>query len=359
MKHIFRLICLSLLLPTFVNAQSDLSLVDIRVSSDVNNWVPQGLKTSIEVTVRNEDAAPIPTGDSMLISIQMGLDYYEAWMTLTSDLDTGATIAYNFGSHDRIQFTAAMDTVLLSAYVWHPNDSINLNNSYNEVFYTSTIVNNDWHAASMAIIEPSNLNFFDIDNGSNVPPPLSEVEINLVNAGSVTYLMGTQIEYALYINNDVHHIVSNIASASVGPGQTSVRNITNKAVLPMIPDSAGTYQFCSRTEVPNDLTPNNNAACMIFKIVDNFDPSDPSNWPFGVEEASTDKAKIYVSNNNLKVESRNAYAMHLFDLSGKAVLNDRFNGNSSTELSGLEAGLYFVRLDYADGNAQSEKVIVH
>lgn len=359
MKNILRLVCFSLVLPALVNAQSDVSLVDIKLSSDQNNWVPQGLKTSIEVTVRNEDALPIPAGDSILVSVQMGLDYYEAWITLTASLDSGTTITHNFGSSDRFHFTSSMDTVLVNAYAWHPNDSINLNNNYNELFISSTTVNNDWHAASMSIIKPSNLNFFDIDNGSNVPPPLSEVEINLVNAGSVTYLFGTQIEYSIYINNDVHTIVSTIMSESVGPNQTSTRIITNKAVLPAIPDSAGTYQFCSRTEVPNDLTPVNNAACMIFKIVDNYDPSDPSNWPFGVEDTKMEDAKIYMSNNQLKVETSSSYSLRLFDLSGKIILTEQLNGNIEMPMNNLEPGLYFVRLDHADGTSQTKKIIVN
>ena len=340
-------------------AQSDLAVVDINASSDANNWVPQGLSTSLEVTVQNVDSMMIPAGDSALVSIQYGSFVSDAWIHFDSGLDTMETYTHNFGWDNRLMFSASLDTALLIGMATHLSDTNLSNNQFEETFYASTIVNNDWHAGIIKIIEPSNLNFFDVDNNTNIPPPLTSVRVDLVNTGTVTYLPGTLINYDVYVLDDVRSLSGYIGESAVSNGDISTRTITNQALLPVIPDSAGTYQLCARSTVPNDLTSNNNAACTILKMVDNYDPTDPANWPFAVDEVADLNAKVFMSENQLVLESKSQTELEIIDLSGKIIYTDAFNGSHSHSMLDYNAGIYFVRLIASDASIQTEKVFVH
>lgn len=358
MRLFLLFICVLVIQFGAIQAQSDMAVIDIKASSDVNNWVPEGLNTTLAVTIQNMDSIAIPAGDSVYLSIQTGLYMASAWVTLDNGLDTMQMHTHNFGGDNRLTFTETMDTTAIMAMVTHLNDTNLTNNQYEETFYASTIVNNDWYAGPIEIIEPSNLNFFDVDNGTNVPPPLSEIEVSLINNGTVTYLEGTLIEYEIYVDNDVRQLSGEVTS-DVASGETSVRIVSNKAVLPVIPDSVGTYQLCARSLTPNDLTPNNNAACMVFKIIDNFDPEDPNNWPFATEEIEAEQAHMFVSNRNLVVETRNNHTLEIIDLSGKVIHSETISGNSKLALDHLSSGIYFARLLRDNQEPQTMKVLLH
>lgn len=339
-------------------AQADLSVTDINVSCDQNNWVPQGIKTSVEVTILNVDSVNVPAGDSALVSVYFNGSPIFAMVKFENGLSAGASFTHNFGEENRLSFTSLMDTVPMAAYVSYALDTVDSNDAYSETFYSSTLVNNDWHSAGIEIVSPSNLNNFDIDNGTNHPPALSEIAVDLVNNGSVTYLVGTRIEYSVYIGSEVKMIDGSIKNANVEPNQTITRSISNQAVLPSIPDSAGTFQLCAKTNVPNDLTPSNDASCIIFSIVDNYDPNDPANWPFGIEESKVEPAHIFMNQSELNVKLNDAYQLQLFDLSGKMVRAERSVGNKKFDLSNLNAGLYFVRINRENVEPQSEKIVI-
>jgi hypothetical protein len=359
MKHSLLLFAIFLLSLGGVYAQSDLAVVDINASSDVNNWVPEGLSSSLEVTVQNVDSFMVPAGDSALVSIQYGTFVADAWVHFDNGLDTMETYTHNFGSSNRLLFSSSLDTALLIGMATHLADTNLSNNQFGETFYASTIVNNDWHAGIIKIIAPSNLNFFDVDNNTNSAPPLSHVEVDLVNEGTVTYLFGTLINYEVYLQNDVRSLSGYINASSVSNGDISTRSVTNQALLPVIPDTAGTYQLCARSAVPNDLTANNDAACMIFKMVDNYDPTDPVNWPFAVDEIEDKNAKVFMTDNQLILNAKSQTELEIIDLSGKIIFTDAFNGSHSHSMSDYNAGIYFVRLIASDASIQTEKVFVH
>jgi hypothetical protein len=350
---------LSLLFSVFLGfSQTDLSVTDIGVSCDQNNWVPQGIKTSVEVTLTNVDSFNLPAGDSALISVYFNGLPISSMVKFENGLDAGASVTHNFGESNRLNFTSSMDTVLLNAYVSYALDTVDSNDAYSETFYSSTIVNNDWHSAGIDIISPSNLNNFDIDNGTNHAPALSEIAVDLVNNGSVTYLVGTRIDYSVYIGASVKMIEGSIKTTAVLPNQTITRTISNQAVLPAVPDSAGTFQLCAKTNAPNDLTSTNDASCVIFKIVDNYDPTDPVNWPFGVDEKQLESAQVFMNQRELNIKLNASYQLQLFDLSGKMVRSEGLIGSKKFDLTDLNAGLYFVRINRDNAEPQTEKIIL-
>jgi hypothetical protein len=359
MKSTLLFILSSFILVHTALAQSDIAVIDINASSDQNNWVPEGLTTSLEVTIQNADSIAISAGDSVLITVQYGVFVADAWVTLNSGLDTMETYTHNFGSDKTITFNSSMDTATLIGMATHLSDTNLANNQFEETFFASTIVNNDWHAGPIKILKPSNLNFFDIDNGTNIPPQLSEIEVSLINNGTVNYLEGTLIQYEVYVNDDVRALDGTIAAGGVGNGEKSIRVISNQAVLPVIPDSVGTYQLCARTTVPNDLTQENNAACMIFKIIDEFDPEDPSNWPFATDEIEAEKARMFQSNGVLNIETHLSYSIEIIDLSGKIIRTEKQVGNYKMNMNNLSAGLYFARLIHEGSEPQTLKIFVH
>lgn len=338
-------------------SQSDIAVVDLAASSDVNNWVPQGLNTTLEVTFQNMDSLPISMGDSILVSIQTGVFVADAWIVLPVSLDTMETYSYNFGADNRISFTSSMDTALLIGMATHLTDTNLANNQWKETFYASTIVNNDWYAGPIAINKPANLNFFDIDNGTNIPPQLSEIEVSMINNGTVTYLEGTLLEYEVYVDNDLRPLFGNV-TANIANGESSVRIISNQAVMPAIPDSAGTYQLCARSLTPNDLTPENNAACMVFKIIDNFDPEDPDNWIFSTEDVKNEEAKIFVADRTLIIETNSSYSLEIIDLSGKVIRLESHRGNVKIAMNGLSAGIYFARIIQDNSKPKTMKILL-
>ncbi|MDC1221826.1 T9SS type A sorting domain-containing protein [Salibacteraceae bacterium] len=338
-------------------SQSDIAVIDVAASSDVNNWVPQGLNTTLEVTFQNMDSLPIPMGDSILVSIQTGFFVADAWVVLPVSLDTMETYSHNFGTDNRISFTSSMDTTVLIGMATHLADTNLANNQWEETFYASTIVNNDWYAGPIAINKPANLNFFDIDNGTNIPPQLSEIEVSMINNGTVTYLEGTLLEYEVYVDNDVRPLFGNVTE-SIANGESSVRIVSNQAVMPAIPDSAGTYQLCARSLTPNDLTPENNAACMVFKIIDNFDPEDPDNWIFGAEDVEKNEVKMFVSDRSLVIETNENFSLEIIDLSGKVIRSESHQGNVKIAMNELSTGIYFARVIQDNSEPQTMKILL-
>jgi hypothetical protein len=338
-------------------AQSDIAVTDISASSDVNNWVPEGLNTTLGLTFQNMDSLPIAAGDSILVSIQAGIFLADAWIVLPEAMDTMATYTHNFGIDNRVSFTSSMDTAVLIGMATHLADSNLSNNQWEETFYASTIVNNDWHAGPIIINKPSNLNFFNVDNGTNIPPQLSEIEVSLINNGTVDYLEGTLIEYELYVDSDVRQLSGNV-STNIGNGGSSVRVVSNRAVLPSIPDSAGTFQLCARPLTPNDLTPENNAACMVFKIIDNFDPEDPDNWIFGAEDVEKNEAKMFVSDRSLVIETNENFSLEIIDLSGKVIRSESHQGNVKIAMNELSTGIYFARVIQDNSEPQTMKILL-
>ena len=339
---VFLILCLPI---CATYAQIDVALMDINISSNSINQTPIDLSTSIEISIENMGPNSLAVGDTVLASISYNNSLIQHAFELEAALDSGAVTALSFGASNRIKILSTWDTISFDALIQVPGDTVDSNDIYSEEFYATTAINNDWSGAEITILAPSNLNNFDIDNGTNVPPPLSSIEINLVNNGDVTYLEHSILDYTIYLGNDESSLRASIGAGGVSGGETTTRLVTNQAVLPSIPDSAAVHQLCVRTEAAQDATANNDASCKVFTILDNYNPNDPNNWPWATPEIGEYNTSLFVANDNLIVRTEaSRYDLLIFDLSGKAVHQSAQEGNAQVTLDVLSNGLYFARI---------------
>ncbi|GAB5538687.1 MAG: hypothetical protein Salg2KO_07900 [Salibacteraceae bacterium] len=357
MKHILSSLVLvvSVLVST---AQVDISATDIRISCDNLNRTPIGINTGVEIELTNNGPGILEPGSTIHASISYNNSLIQHEFSLTAPLNSGEKQVLQFGPMNRINIREDWDTITFQAHVQWESDSIDSNDFFVEDFYSSTMINNDWNSAKISILAPSNLNNFDVDNGTNFPPPLSSISIDLVNNGPVTYLEHSLIEYSVYIGNDERSLEGSISDGEIGPNSTTTRTISNQAVLPSVPDSAGIYQLCARISVPQDKTDNNDASCKVFAIVDNYDPNDPNNWAWSVDEISDSDIRVFANNGLLTVNAPLPYTAHLIDLSGRLVESNQGEGLLQISVDGYSSGLYFVRLMAENGEEIDTRKVV-
>ena len=336
------ILCMSL---QSVYAQIDIAVIDVNISSNLANQTPIDLTTGVEISIENMGPNSLAVGDTVLASISYNNSLIQHAFELEAALDSGSVTTLAFGPTNRIDILSTWDTIAFEAHIQVSGDSVDSNDFYHEEYYATTAINNDWSGAEITILAPSNLNNFDIDNGTNVPPPLSSIEINLVNNGDVTYLEHSILDYTIYLGNDESSLRASIGAGGVSGGETTTRLVSNQAVLPSIPDSAAVHQLCVRTEAAQDATANNDASCKVFTILDNYDPNDPNNWPWATPEIGEYNTSLFVANDNLIVRTEaSRYDLLIFDLSGKAVHQSAQEGNAQVTLDVLSNGLYFARI---------------
>ncbi|MEZ4722634.1 MAG: T9SS type A sorting domain-containing protein [Flavobacteriales bacterium] len=361
MRKIFTLFLAQVFIVSLGLAQSDLSITDIRFSSDNSNQIPGGIQTTFSVTLLNNGPLTLATGDTTHISVVYGIEFHTMEYILTTDLDSGETMTLNFGESHRVTFDASIDTITVSASISCNQDPNSVNDLLAEEFYIQTSINNDWKSKGITIVSPSNLNGFDIDNGTNIPPPLTEINVELNNNGTVTYLQGSIIEYQIFINDDIRSLEGVIKDSDVEPGQSTVRVITNQAKLPAIPiDTAGAFQLCAKTMAASDNVSSNDASCLIFTMVDNYDPNDPINWPQGTDERALSNSDIYAADGSIVIKTTASdYSFSLFDLSGKLVMSDRFTRDTKVNVKSFNSGVYFIRLELDGQQPITEKIVLY
>jgi len=336
------ILCMSL---QSVYAQIDIAVIDVNISSNLANQTPIDLTTGVEISIENMGPNSLAVGDTVLASISYNNSLIQHAFELEAALDSGSVTTLAFGPTNRIDILSTWDTIAFEAHIQVSGDSVDSNDFYHEEYYATTAINNDWSGAEITILAPSNLNNFDIYNGTNVPPPLSSIEINLVNNGDVTYLEHSILDYTIYLGNDESSLRASIGAGGVSGGETTTRLVSNQAVLPSIPDSAAVHQLCVRTEAAQDATANNDASCKVFTILDNYDPNDPNNWPWATPEIGEYNTSLFVANDNLIVRTEaSRYDLLIFDLSGKAVHQSAQEGNAQVTLDVLSNGLYFARI---------------
>lgn len=275
----------AILLSLSALAQADLSVSDIHISSDSMNRVPLSVVTGLGMTVYNVDTGiALPPGDSLWVELNGPGITLAQWVHLDSGLQPMASHAIYFGAANAISLDTNIDTFSLVATVTHLNDTIDSNDLLTAVYVHTADLNNDWSVSNIDVIAPANIDSFDLDNGTNMPPPLSSVNVSLSNEGHVNYVRGTRLDYEVFIGSDAHPLYGFVNEASIGTGAASVRSVTNQAALPLLPDSVGSYELCATVFVATDTNASNDTYCHAFALVDNYDPDDPANWPQGIIE---------------------------------------------------------------------------
>lgn len=336
-----------------------LEVMNVRLTSDSMGNIPAGIRSSVSIVIQNNDSVALPMGDSIHFSISVNGTYLYRTMVMTAGLDTTEQFEYNFGDSNLILFGQTVDTFdAVGIVIVYGDSGMNIDTTILP-YRTSTTVYNDWIGSDIDIMSPSNLNGFNLDNGTNIPPPISEVEVLLTNTGAVTYLQYTPIQYRVYMGGEDYSIEGILEDGDVGLGESTTRSVTNQALLPSTPNAVGTYTLCMAVDINSDNNNGNDESCTDFTIVDNYDPTDPNNWPHAVEETPVIEATVRASGTNVLIENiTEPIQTTLIDLSGKVIRSETFARDTRVDMSSYASGLYFVKLEQGDLEPAFHKVII-
>lgn len=344
MKSTFTLTIISCLLFTPAVAQYDLSVSNSFVSSGPFNSIPFGLQSAVEIEVFNAGNMTIPAGANVDLTYQFSTYLFNETFTLSDSLPIGASAIYNFGAANILTFGDTFATVMTTATVSISGDTNLTNDTLNNYYIVNGSTNNDWITSSVAVINPSNLDGFDIDNGTNIPPALSQVDISFVNNSEISFVKNSPFEYSISLGAETYLVNANLSAGAVNYGDTVVRTITNQAILPALPDSVGDYSLCATALMPNDLENSNDEACFDFTIVDNFDPTDPINWPQGISETELSIFKVNAANGALEISGiQQPTRVRISDINGRLLLEQGLNNDGSIAFD-APMGIYVVHL---------------
>ncbi|GAB4377427.1 MAG: hypothetical protein Kow0075_05900 [Salibacteraceae bacterium] len=343
-----------------LNAQQ-LEIVATGITSTTDMRTAPGMQTGVYVVLRNADSIAITDTTSIHITVKIGNQSIADSIKSFGVLTQGDSIAHFFGRYKLLQTPLHHGSFELESYITYMYGSVQYSDSATVTYLATDSINNDWSAVEINVVDPQNLDSFDLDNNTNTPPPLREVSVTLRNNGELTYVFGTPVHYSLLIDSQPPSPVSYAVDDNLfHPGSETVRHITNSAVLPMIPATVGTHTLCGVIHTPLDSIMNNDTVCQSFTLVDNYDPNDPKNWPNGTDElVKNGQMKIMDDHNQLVISCENAIGrLQIIDLTGKLVLDESFHSETRLARNMLRPGLYVATLTSTDGKPITEKFVV-
>jgi len=357
MKSTFILVVISCLLLNPAAAQYDISVSNSIVSSGPFNSIPFGLQSAAEIEVFNAGSMTIPSGTDVDLTYQFSNNLFNETFTLSDSLPVGAYAIHNFGAANILTFGDTFATVMITATASISGDTNLTNDTLNNYYIVNGSTNNDWITASVAVINPSNLDGFDIDNGTNIPPALSQVDITFVNNSEISFVKNSPFDYSISMGAETYLVTAHLSAGAVSYGDTVVRIITNQAILPALPDSVGDYSLCATVLMPNDLENSNDEACFEFTIVDNFDPTDPINWPQGIGETELSIFNVNAAKGALEISGiQQPTRVRISDINGRLLLEQSLNNDGSIAFD-APMGIYVIHLS-DNRTAETAKLLI-
>ncbi|NQV52737.1 MAG: T9SS type A sorting domain-containing protein [Flavobacteriales bacterium] len=340
------------------NAQSiDLAVTKVHLSAD-QIAIPLGMRSSMAMTVENADSSIVEAGETIDFMISIDGTIYSSSLELASDLSPGDSLYHNFGSASLHQFPDTSMSHSVFGVVQYTLDSNISNDTLVANYVTTPFSNNDWQAVSLEVLSPTGLDSFDIDNGTNSPPNIDLVRVVLRNASFVQYLKWTPISYRLVLAQDTTLLTGSIEFDSVGNGDSTFRMLSNQAIMPDVPDSVGNYSFCVISDQPWDLNASNDTACYAFAIVDLYDPNDPVNWPWAIEERDANTLSIVAQANYIRFEGVDqALELRIFNVQGGLMATEFIDGPTTLSTNVLAPGVYMVQAIANDGHTWGTKFV--
>lgn len=337
----------------------DLALVGIKLSSDQNNNVPIGINSGIEVHIRNNGQTTITAATEISIGVFALNENFEFQGELGSNVPAGDTISISLEGQTLLIDT--FDIFSVDASLIAENDTNSANNSLTADFFPSPFMSNDWWCKRILITAPANMDTIDLDNNTNTPPAIEGLQVTFGNIGSIHYVPFTRFKYQLILAGDTVTINTDIGSATIQPGDTINREITNQSILPQLPDTLGTYLLCAISAQVQDFNSTNDTNCFGINIVDNFDPSDPLNWPTATKEEAINRpsaCSIISSNNGLMVKANETVAFQIMDIHGKLIMQQHLSKGESVDLQSMSTGVYVLLTKDNEGNYKSKKFAI-
>lgn len=358
MKKIYFFLITCLFLAFNLQGQ-DLAVADILITSDTNNNAPIGVETSVEVVVQNLDSISLPAGDTFSLSATANGETLVLTHVLQNDLDSGVSLSLNFGPEQLVLIDTFSNFQVIAA-VDYSMDIDTLNNALAEDFIPSPFVDNDWSCSNVSIIAPAWLDTIDLDNNTNLPPAIEAINIKLTNEGVVHYLPYSSIHYRIFLGADTSDLNVYLGETSVNPGETTLRSLSNQNLIPLIPDSVGIYALCGQSVQPIDANPLNDNFCISIPVVDNFDPTDPFNWPTGQEEEKIafDPYNLQWNGSITTILANQALTYRLYNALGGQLEAGSLNAGSQKGFQNLASGVYLLQVEGSDVPPTTEKFVV-
>lgn len=342
MKHFTRLFFLASLLisSSALNAQTyDMAVTELSITpSTATGNVPVNANLFMIATITNAGTSIIPD--------QSTFD-----MFFIVDGDTIETINYIFNgalnpgasaltSSSSFVLTNPVSTDFCAAAIFTTLTDPNIANNFTceTNVNVGTAANVDLSADNIEIVAPTNIDSFDIDNGTETVPAMTELLAVFTNNGNVEYVSGYPISYMIKLGAQELQVSGTLQSPLL-PGESTTRNITNLAIIPNSPQEVGTYNLCAiLTE--NDGNSGNDTACVAFSIIDTYMPPEP----VGVAEVNTNDYNVTFNNDFIAVSNVNSHLnASIIDMNGRVIANEMIVEDKRISTSTLNAGIYFLQ----------------
>lgn len=336
--------------------QIDLSITGLSTVATASGQVPPLTPITALLSFENAGTADIPDQTPAIIFFLNGTDTIETNpVVFNGAFPAGGATSFSSG-----QFTVPGTPANISICGGIVLTTIGETDSTNNVlclpFTVSTAAQVDIKANSVSIVAPTTLNGWNIDNGANAVPDITEMSATFENAGNVIYPAGYGLSYRIGLAGDTLNVSGTLQEA-LQPAGTTTRQITNTAIIPAVPQDSGTYQYCVIVN-ENDENPANDKACGSFTIVDAFDVNNPDNWPLGVGENVTEGINVFTANGNLNVAGVTGNtSVFITDIQGKVVASEQINRNTAFNVNG-STGVYIVTTKDVNGNVEITKVVL-
>lgn len=358
MKTFTRLFSLMVLatLSNVAFAQIDLSVTGYSTVATASGEVPPETPITSLLSFENAGTADIPDQTPAIIFFLNGTDTIETNpVTFNGAFPAGGATVFGSGQFT-LPGTPANVNLCGGIVLTTLAETDSTNNVLCLPFTVSTSAQVDMKANSVGIIAPTDIDGFNIDNGENTVPDITEMTATFENAGNVVYPAGYAVSYRLSLDGDTINVSGTLQEA-LQPGSSTTRQITNTNIIPAVPQDSGTYEYCAIVN-ENDENPANDIACSSFTIVDAFDVNNPDNWPLGLEEGDVKGIDVYVSNGNLNIIGvEGATSVYITDMQGKIITSEQIRSNTTFNVDGA-SGVYIVTTRDAKNGIVISKVVL-
>jgi hypothetical protein len=342
MKHFTRLFFLSLIALSSFNLQAqsyDLAVTEIAITpATATGNVPVNTNLFILATLTNAGTSIIPDQSTFDMHFIVDGDTLESINYIFNGaLNPGASALTNSSG---FELTNPVPTDFCAAAIFTTLTDPNLTNNFScEInVNVGTSANVDLSADSVAIVAPSNIDGFDVDNGTETVPAMTELLAVFTNNGNVEYLAGYPISYRIVLGSQDLG-VSGTLQEDLLPGGSTTRNITNLAIIPNSPQEVGTYNLCVIVN-EDDANSNNDTACVAFSIIDTYIPPEP----VGVAEVNTNGYNVTFTNDFITVSNVNSNLnASIIDMNGRVIATEMIVEDMRISTSEITSGIYFLQ----------------
>lgn len=340
------------LLATTAMSQN-LGVLEFSFSSGPNNTVPPNQITGIPYTIRNYSSTAIPAGSVFVRTVSRGLTPIIGPDNITLVNGLAGNTSASFVANGTYEFGGGpLESVCVSA-ILVVGEIDTTNNVLCQTCTVSSAVSNDLALHNLTIDSPTDLDSFDVDNGTNIPPLLDIISFDLINNGQVVYVSGTNLEYELSLDGDNVQLFGQLGADLEVNDTITLTSSDSLYTLIDSPDEEGFYTLCIALE-QFDVDPDNDTSCTSFSIIDTYTPP----WPIGINEVNENAAVVSFQNDQLHV-SNVPFAVEFMvsDAQGKVLGRYAASSDFSVDASTWPSGVYNVQAPGAFGNAKAVKVV--